>query len=289
MMTPSIPKNLDEMARDWSKHILCELQKHGRVKFHAEDVLSAVMLRLVESNITAKFWEGVAEQSHVLYVTVSQAAKMLGITVGAFLAHQIECVGSERLEPAGMRVKGEDVPVEPGTGYTSPNAIYLFDEVMTLAATKHFPDQIAAELPVARPPTVSQWKAYLTRAVLNNSANYCRHNARHFAREHQPDMWSCFRNTEGELAFEELIEDPQATHGRSIKERGGPNVTSIEALEARMDLAALINRAPGLKNKKTPEGADFFDLILNGSTFREAVRAVGLTKRERQVILQHLG
>lgn len=263
----TVPRNLDDLARHWQLFIVRELRRAGRVKFNAEDVLSYVLVKLIEKDVVKKFHEGAREQSHPLTVTATEAAKMLGISLGDFLAFQVE--SEDSLVP--VTEKGQ--PTEDGVGYTSPKALYLFTEVVALAASTTFPNQGVQEFPATREPSVAQWKSYLATSVRNHSANFMRSHVRHASREHAPECFSQFRNLDGEPDFE----------GRLV------DTTAEAAIEQAFDVAALLKRAPGLRDRRTDDDKSFFELLREGYTIREASKAVRLTRRELKVLAAHIG
>jgi len=265
-LTATIPADLNELARHWTKFILTELRRRGRVKFNAEDVLAHVMLKLCESNVVSKFHAGTREQSHPLTVSAVETAGMLGISLGDFLAFQVE--SEDSLAPVSFSGK----PVEDGMGYTSPKARYMFCDVIALSASVAFPNQGVQVLPAHKEPTVSQWKAYLSQAVGNHSANYTRSYQRHESREHAPDHFAQFRSEEG-MIFEDRLVDESAE----------------ATIEQAFNVAALLKRAPGLQTRKTTDDKCFFDLLRDGYTLREASKAVGLNKHELKVLTAHVG
>jgi len=271
ILTAQIPTNDVELVKFWGLFVARELRRLGRVKFNAEDMLQSVFLALVARKVVEKFWAGVGEWSHALTVTAPEAAMMLGITLGDFLAHQIAVLDTD-MALLPVDVKGQRV--KDGAGYTSPHALYLFTDVVALGATTHFPNQGKLWLPEPKPPSVAQWLAYLTVAIRNASANVTRTWVRHDSKEHAPDCFKQFRDQEtGEVRFEETLVDAVAEG----------------AVEQSFNVTALFKRAPGLRTRVTDEGKNFFDLLKDGYSIREATKEIGLTRHEQRVLSIHVG
>lgn len=269
-LTLTVPRDNVEMANHWQGFIVRELRRSGRIKFNAEDVLQYVMLKLCEANIVAKFLAGAGEQSHPLTVTADEAAKMLGITLPAFLSFQVE--SSDSLDP--MDSRGQPVP--NGEGYTSPKALYRFTDVVALSASVAFPEQGVQVFPPPKEPSVAQWKAYLTTAVRNHSSNYTRTHKRRASREYLADYFFEFRGREeGEapVEFESRLVDDSAE----------------ATIEQTFNVVALLKQAPGLQTRTSNGGQTFFEMLQSGYTIREASKAVGLTRRECKVLAAHVG
>jgi len=263
----TVPRDLNDLAHHWQGFIVRELRRTGRVKYNAEDVLAHVLMKLVQSDIVNKFHAGKCEQSHPLTVDAGETAKMLGISLGDLLAFQVE--SDDSLDP--VDAKGQPIP--GGLGYTSPSARYLFTDVIALSATTTFPDQGVQEFPAPREPSVAQWKAYLSTAVRNHSANYTRTHHRRAGSEYLADNFFEFRSEEGGIEFESRLVDE----------------TAEASIEQAFNVAALLKRAPGLRDRKSAEDKTFFDLLQDGYTIREASKAVGLSRHERKVLAAHIG
>ena len=269
MVAMTVPRTLDELALHWRAFVIRELRRTGRQKFNAEDVLAHVMMKLVESDIVNKFHAGSGERSHPLTVTASEAAGMLGISLGDFLSFQVE---SDDFLPA-VDVKGR--PREDGLGYTSPKALFLFADVIALSASMTFPNQGKQEIPGPKEATVAQWRTYLSRAVANHSANFTRSHYRHNRLEHAPDYFgNTFRDKEtGMVDFEDRLVD----------------TTTTEVIDQTINVVTLFQEAPGLLKKRSEDNKSFMELLADGYTIREASKAVGLSKQDQQVLTAHLG
>lgn len=270
MMTPQIPTTNDELVKYWSLFVASELRRLGRTKFNAEDMLQSVFLSLFARGVVEKFWAGAQERSHPLVVAASDAARMLGITWEAFVMHQIVAEGTEEgLAPVDTEGKRGGA-----FGVTDHQALYLFTDVVALSATVTFPDQGTLWLPEPKKPTVAQWRAYLGVAVRNASANVTRSWSRHESKEHAPDRFKQFRDPEtGAVRFEESLVDEVAQG----------------AVEQSFDVSSLLKRAPGLGTRRTSEGKNFFDLLKDGYSIREATREVRLSRQEKRVLSRHVG
>lgn len=269
-MTPQIPTTNEELVKYWSLFVASELRRLGRTKFNAEDMLQSVFLSLFARGVVEKFWAGARERSHPLVVAASDAARMLGITWEAFEAHQIAAEGSdEGLSPVDSEGKRGGA-----FGVTSRKALYLFTDVVALSATVAFPDQGTLWLPEPKEPTVAQWRAYLHVAIRNASANVTRSWSRHESREHAPDRFKQFRDAEtGAVRFEEILVDEVAQ----------------ASVEQCFDVSSMLKRAPGLGTRRTNEGKNFFDLLKDGYSIREATRELRLSRQEKRVLSRHVG
>lgn len=266
-MTATIPQNNDELVKYWGLFVASELRRLGRVKFNAEDMLQSVFLSLIARGVVEKFWAGVAERSHPLTVNGTDAARMLGISWEGFQAHQEKSEGTDEglapVDAEGHRVDGN---------VAATGTRYLFAEVIVLAGSVNFPDQGELWLPEPRKPTVGQWRTYLAVAIRNASANVTRTWARRCSREHAPDHFTQFRDSDGVMRFEELL----------------PDVSAEASMEQGLSVALLRKRAPGLETRRTAEGMNFFDLLREGYTIREATKAIGLTRYEQRVLAKHV-
>ena len=262
----TIPKNDNELARDWAKFIAQTLRNRNRISFNFEDVFQDILLKLVMSKVVEKFWAGVAERSHPLTVTAEEAANMLGISLGEFISFQIE--SKDSLAP----VNGKGQPIPDGLGYSSPGALYLFADVIVLGASVVFAGQGVQQLPPPKDPTVSQFRAYLLVAIHNHVSNVCRRHSRKFNKEHAPDHFACFRTSEGTIEFEGSLIDDEA----------------VSDIENGAEAGLMFRRTPGIMTKKSKDEKTVFDLIHEGYSIAEAAKACRLTRHELRVLTREL-
>jgi hypothetical protein len=268
-MTPQIPTTNEELVKYWSLFIASELRRYGRVKFNAEDMIQSVYTALFARGVVQKFWEGAAERSHPLTVCAYDAARMLGLTWEAFQTHQrVAEGGDDALLP--VDTDGKKTTADVGCLKTQ----YLFSDVVALSASVTLPNQGVLWLPEPKQPTVAQWRAYLGKSVRNASANVTRSWSRHEAREHAPDRFKQFREVEtGALRFEESLVDQ----------------TAEATIEQSFNVITLLKHVPALETRRTWEGKNFFDLLRDGYTIREATREVRLNRHEQRVLSLHVG
>lgn len=267
-MTETIPTSNEELVSVWGVFVADELRRLGRVRFNAEDMIQSVFLGLFKSQVVQKFWEGVKERSHPFTVSATDAARMLGLTWEDFLRHQKVAEGGEEwLQP---RNQYGDQPVGVETLSTS---YFRFAEVVALSATVVFPNQGELWLPEPKAPTVAQWRKYLAVSIRNASANVTRTWSRRASREHAPDRFRRFRDLEThEVRFEDNLVDD------------GPVRTVDSTLAASM----MIKANPWLKQRTDTEGRNFFDLLKDGLTIKEALKILEPTLQQRRRLATHL-
>jgi len=160
-----IPQDYDEFYRDYSKFVANKVKQYNRVDRNIEDLLGDIWVKLLGSDVLTKF---VARAARTLPSTLPgrEAAALLGMSFDEFM---LVC---HLLEPTGLDFK----PIE-GDIY-SESAIWRREDLQDI-------DEAHPENARSRPRRMLwvsplAFKAYVTQAIHNHFANWCRTRARKY-------------------------------------------------------------------------------------------------------------
>lgn len=173
-----LSRNFDEMYREHEKFIENKIKSYNQVQRNFEDLFGDIWVKLIGSDILNKFHQRVARMLRpTLYG--HEAAALLGLTLGEFNLVM-------RLKEGTMKYKGSK-PEEP-TGLTfkpikgtlrEKNVLYQREDIREL-------DEALDRMPRSQPRRVTfplgatGFKAYLTQAIHNHFANWCRTRKRKY-------------------------------------------------------------------------------------------------------------
>lgn len=290
----SVPKNYRELQSRFGAHIEKLLQKKNQCAGNFEDLHSYVWMRILEARLLERFQEYLCTHG-IKVLTVPQVCDFLGITRQQWVD---ACVASH----TGARhiwmptpVNVEQYRIEGVCWYDASTALFAFSDIVHLTYGQRihgellwpFDDwapsydigvsEVVAHLKYPQvTSTLSHFKHYLNRAVLNSHHNFCRTvKRRHKERPQSP------QGNDGHVTPWEdtLVERSQA----SID-------VHLLASEARTILREALQHS--LADQGIPcsgdEGNRVCDLLQQGMTLQAALKQCGFTAKQRKSVISSI-
>jgi hypothetical protein len=306
---PVVPQSFTELQQQYGPLIHKLLCKYNKIERNMEDLHSHVWMKLLEANLLERFEEHVQRQAPKV-LTAIEACDFLGVswkqwTVAMSAYHKGTVVKDILGLPTKRRKKGRWMPTPiniDAVRYNSKDAMFAFDDIIQLSLDERAPDgtirrafkvmgrQIDSEGNVVAetrpegcakfpdvPVTKAQFRNYLTMAVLNHYANFCRTEARrHKERPHTPPAY--LRDDADAPAWESTL--PDTSHA---------DVDTMMALaEARKMLSETLHECvDGVTLCKPIEEheTEVFAMLEEGASLMQALRASDLPSRVRNAVL----
>lgn len=255
------PRDYKELHQQYGKLIAKLLLKHNRIERNAEDLHGYVWVKLLEAQLLERF-ERYVQRQKPRVLSALEACDLLGVPWPQWLLAMSRFhVGTPHIAPSGQvlvfRV-GPWMPTPinmgefPFCGHLQPNALFAYTDIIHLSVSEVLPtvgqdvqggilvDLTRSErfkIPGVR-VTKAQFKNYLTMAVLNHFANYCRtEDRRHKERPVIPSV----HQDEDSPSWEASLPDTKSTDSNTL----------LSLSEARKMLSSTLH-----------ECADGFDLCL---------------------------
>jgi len=310
-----VPKNYEELQRQYGKLIHNVLLKTNKVERNKEDIHSYVWMKLIEARLLERF-EDYAKCQVPKVLTAFGVCDLLGISWGQWITAMW---AYHKGVPCKRRYKRGRIPRKRGcwmptpintaefqakglVGYSAKTALFAFSDVIQLSLEeRHFKNGnvhkpflrigraiqdgivIGEDRPEGHlkfPPvkvTKGMFINYLVMAVLNHYANYCRtENRRHKERPYIPPT---FMEDEAQ-AWENSIPDQKADAG-----------TRIALSEAREILSTTLRKAlNGVESCKPIEEheTEIFISLENGASLMRALRDTELPPKVCQYVFDSM-
>jgi hypothetical protein len=285
-----IPRNYDELHRDWGSYIQKRVQLINRTRTPTEELLAYVWEKVIASDLLRKFVDR-ARSALPLELTAREACTYLGITSNQWTAqmhfhHKGLLRGSVLPDGARTRVFGAWMPTPIRGKLTSMIAVFRFGEIVQVAVAETFTKHgLIGVLPPTRVVDDSNFAGYLRTAIHNYYCNYTRTKSRR-ERERPFDVFSgplCDATSASELFGH------QDDEGRRY-----PTSASEELLlstQSDVDIRAELNRTVDRLRSALPEShqAVVIGLIEDGKTLPEALKAAALGRLHCQTVYSRLG
>jgi len=287
-----IPKNYDELERQYGRLIYSVLLKANKIERNFEDLHSYIWMKLIEARLLLRFEAKIQRQTPKV-LSATQACDFLGVSwqqweSAMWSYHK----GQPRKRKDGTRKPGPrkrghwmptpinlmEFQVQGLFGYNAKTALVAFEDVIRLTLEEKTFRKMGRDVQdgvvvgESRPegylkfpevkPTKAQFQNYLVMAVLNHYANFCRtQERRHKERPYTPPAYK--RNEEAP-AWESTLPDKSA------------NADTMIALdEARQMLSNTLHEhmvgLEGCKPVKETESKVFTSLE-NGASLMQALR-----------------
>lgn len=299
MMSPesfTVPRTYAELQELYGPHIRKLLVRSNRVESNFDDLHSYVWVKILEARLLDRFKDHIARQTPKV-LTAIEACDLLGVSwqqwVEAVEAHH---TGKS---PVWMPtpVNEAEFRLQGISWFAAKNASFAYDDVVQLTFGEridgkvHWPfdrwGQDVREgviLGASRPEghlktpkvraTKSQFKNYLSTAVLNHYANFCRTlKRRHKERPQTP------RGFEGDSTpWEDSLEE----------RKQAPMETKVALSEARALLSETIQSCLlefGIPARDDSE-AKIFARLQDGATLLQALKGAGLPVRVRRSVIR---
>lgn len=169
-----VPHNYDELFRDWGAYIAKTVARFNKVHRNYEDLVQDIWLRLMNAQFLERFVDSAAARLPK-EMTAEEACTYLGVTW-----KQWECLmrrnhaDADKWAPTPVGYRGEGVhPIKEGVfPLLSKLTVFKTGEIQAL----HEVDPWRNRPNERKRPTITArgFRAYLTQAVRNHFANFCR-------------------------------------------------------------------------------------------------------------------
>lgn len=157
-----VPRNNDELVRNWGDFVLRRLKAFNKVQRNLEDLAQDVWMRLIAAQILEKFVAGAAVRFPEK-ISGLEAMRFLGLSWAQW---------SKIVRPDTTGTRWAPEPADPTASPTEPETEFLMSHVRIL---DELIPQHRRRCPRLRPTlTARGWKAYLVQAIHNHYANFCR-------------------------------------------------------------------------------------------------------------------
>jgi DNA-directed RNA polymerase specialized sigma24 family protein len=176
-----VPRDYNELVKDYGSFVARVIRRYDSVGRHAADLYQDCWASLLSSDVLTKFQMSLAKPS--LTMTGEQAAIFLDVRFPTFAtAMWVKHIG--RVLPDGTRdMRGGWMPLPLKGTYSSRKAIYKTSDILALREAgrlkRRSPEAELPELPASdSTPTRGRFESYLTSAIHNHFANFCRSKER---------------------------------------------------------------------------------------------------------------
>lgn len=260
-MTDVIPSNNTEFANQYARYVA---EMVGRLNNRSEnlaDIIQAVWLRLLESDVITKFHARV-RASRPSAFTTTEVCLHLGIEVESWTVMQA-MYGEARPEWMPCPIAGDA---------TSLDALWSVDDVERYEPYAHLHHQKVAESQNLIPqPSVTHFNSYIALAVHNAFANWVRtHSRRH--KERPLDAFTRIPLESRRDDRDDLLVSMAVDHPRHY------------TIEAHLELQEALGKF-SIEDKQE----DFLTLLERGYTAVEAAQKLRFTPRQKARIAKVVG
>lgn len=287
-----VPKTYEELQKHYGRHIQKLLTKYNKVESNFEDLHSYIWVKILEARVLERF-NAYLDRQIPKHVTALGACDFLGVSWKQWTAAQTSWHKHRHGPRMPTPINIEEFRVKKQFGYTSRDALFAFRDVVRLTFYKPPFDKwgreidsegnvIAEDRPegFAKYPivkgTASQFRNYLSKAILNHYANFCRTaKRRHKERPHVVGA----NQREDTPFWESTIPDTLHSSAETI----------FAVTEARGQLsAALVACLQGSGSTKAPSEheSEIFSRLTEGATLVQALKETELPPRIRKQVLR---
>lgn len=252
-----VPRNNEQLAAVYGGYISRLVSRLNRVRCNNEDLIQHVWEQLVHVDIIGKHEISVMLPKQM---TALEAAKFLGVTWNQFKLETWRHRRGVVKKDGTRRIPNSFWPTPLSShGWSSKKTLYSTEDIIRLDEEAHFR---SCPEPRILPRGRCHFKSYLSRAVHNIYANWCRTAFRRHKERPQITM-------EDGTAWETNLEDPCA-------------ISRLE-LDAELTLAY-----DGLKKDYDERTAQFVGMVHAGYSIKDAADQVGLNRPARIALVQEL-
>lgn len=172
-----VPETYDELAREYGTFVADRVGRYNKVNRNLDDLIQYIWMQLIAGKVLEKYVDR-ARSTLPPTLTAVEVAKYLGLTIEVFLDAQARYhkkKGSRRKAPPWM-----PTPLEDGDPL-SEQSVYLAQDVEALNEMMDQPrNNVGKRTAEQVMPFVGAhgFRAYLTQAIHNHYANWCRTRSR---------------------------------------------------------------------------------------------------------------
>jgi hypothetical protein len=317
--TPSdgstIPKNYDELQKQYGVHISKLLLKYNKVERNQEDLHSHIWMKLMESKLLERFEDYVSRQTPKVLLAV-ECCDFLGISWGQWVTAMWAHHKGDPLTYAEdgkilSRRQGRWMPTPINlaefqarglVGFTSKSALFDFSDIVRLSIDERRTKsgelrgafrlrgrKISSQgqvLSADRPEglikfpdihiTKAQFRNYLSRAILNHYANFCRTaERRHKERPYIPPGYATEDDSQ---SWESTLPDLQQCSADTVLALAEARQVLSDTLHECLD--GVVSCKPVAEHE-----IEVFAMLENGSSLMQALRDTNLPPKVQNAVL----
>lgn len=280
-----VPHDLNEMFKLYLPAIKRQLGRYNKVGRNADELEGYVLAWLTQTDVPTKFLASLERRLALPEtMTAAEAIDYLGLRWGT--NHHAERFSSQwrsmilsattgRPDKHGVKKPNNALPTpigwKPGDrGHYSLKAVFYTDDIVVLEESGYFKHRmpIWKQERVAQRATKAYFTAYLTRAIHNAYANWCRTRDRKYK--------ECY-----------LGEMPDGTSWESSLPDTHFGTNDVK--QPTQEAAAEVALAVGVIRKHVGDATeDVLKLLADGNTLAEALHAVGTAKAPTVRLLREI-
>lgn len=171
-----LPRNFDELHRDFGIFIEKKITSYNKVQRNFEDLHQEIWCKIIGSDLLNKFVSRTARSLPNVFFA-HEAAALMGLTFNEF---QIALYHKSHVHLDFMPRDGKMV-LDHNRGYAVVDPKATFDSGDIQALDEIYPDKARSQPRMIAWPLQSMgFKAYLTQAIHNHFANWCRTRKRKY-------------------------------------------------------------------------------------------------------------
>jgi hypothetical protein len=170
-----VPRNNNEMVRYFTETVNRLVMRYNRVAVNYEDITQHVWMQLFAVDILSKYQKS-GKDSLPKTMTAQEACEFLGVTWGQFRTMMwYGQPAAEKSHPNHFRRHFNIITPKPVEGtWCSKKAVFYTEDIARLHELGYFKKRSNWEVPIPVTRTRSKFKIYLSTAVHNIFANWCR-------------------------------------------------------------------------------------------------------------------
>jgi hypothetical protein len=170
-----VPASNHELVLYYGDHVKRILMRYNRVATNFEDLNQHIWLELLKTNILKKYADS-GKSEMPKQMTAKEACEFLGVTWGQWRTMMwYGQPNAEKSHPTHFRRHHGAITPKPVEGsWCSKKAVFWTDDIIRLHDLDYFTKRSKWEVSPPTTRTRSKFKSYLTTAVHNFFANWCR-------------------------------------------------------------------------------------------------------------------
>lgn len=310
----SVPRTYNELQQQYGSHIHKLLYRFNKVDRNFEDLHNTIWLKLMEAKLLERFEEHIARQVPKVLNAI-EACDLLGISWQQWRAamhtyhrglpslrdEDGDVIARKRGRWMPTPINAEEFRAKGVEGYASKSALFSFLDVIQLTLEERVNgvvrrpfrvmgrkiDQDGNVVSDTRPEgeikipevkvTPSQFRNYLSMAVLNHYANFCRTvKRRHKERPHTPSV-----HQEDPVSWEASLQDDKVVPADTILELNEARGILQETIEECMD--GTVTCVP-----LAEQGAEVLRRLQEGQNLTQALKGTNIPNGVRDAVLETL-
>ena len=272
-----VPRNYEELARDWGKHISNRVSRYNKIARNTEDLLQYIWMCLLKADFLKKYVAKLSTEPTEL--TALEACAYCGVNWNQWKTQMGFHFNGLPRGPVGedgkrTRVYGSWMPKPIRGTITSQKAVFKFSDVVRVCAEGVFIKHgTVGTLPPIR-SIDSNFVAYLNWSIHNHFCNFVRTKGRR-EQERSFDSFGIFHQRSDEegtgRGWEELLEDEEVGDGTGI--------------EVQVDVAIRLER---VREHLGGHQEALMGHLSDGVTLHEAIQRLDITGPQRRHLLRQI-